>query len=393
MAETVKTQTLVTKIKLLPTAEQAALMQRTMQMFNDTCNLICEKALAAKVYRQYDIHRLLYKETVCGTPLSSQMVIRAIAKVAGQFAREKKRHHFRSDGAVLYDKRLYTLKSDTVVSLWLLGGRAGIRMKPTAKQRATALRGARHASLVKERGGYFLIVNYNAAATDPAKPQGILGVDLGIANLAYTSTGRRFKGDEIERARLRYARHRQALQKRGTKSAKRRLKKIARKEARFRADVNHQISKQIVAEAKGTGSVIALEVLKGIRSRTTVSRTQRARHHGWSFSQLSGFVKYKAVLGGVPVTVIDPAYTSQQCPECGHISRSNRPERDTFRCEACRCSGPADFVASVNIASRAAASGPYVNLPIVTGVNEEGSVILHFCLPPVELQAAAIALA
>ncbi|MDF0590337.1 RNA-guided endonuclease InsQ/TnpB family protein, partial [Candidatus Methanocrinis natronophilus] len=115
-----------------------------------------------------------------------------------------------------------------------------------------------------------------------------------------------------------------------------------------------------VSKAKDTSSVIALEDLQGIREGMTVSKAQRRKEHSWGFYQLRQFVEYKAAIAGVPVVYIDPAYTSQECPVCHHISRSNRPTRDEFDCVCCGFSGPADNVAARNIAARVA-----VNLPIV----------------------------
>ncbi|MDF0591887.1 transposase [Candidatus Methanocrinis natronophilus] len=92
----------------------------------------------------------------------------------------------------------------------------------------------------------------------------------------------------------------------------------------------------------------------------TVLKAQRRKEHSWGFYQLRQFVEYKAAIAGVPVVYIDHDYTSQECPVCHHISRSNRPTRDQFDCVCCGFSGPADTVAARNIAARVA-----VNLPIV----------------------------
>jgi len=124
--------------------------------------------------------------------------------------------------------------------------------------------------------------------------------------------------------------------------------------------MNHCISKKLVAKAKDTSSMITLEDLQGIMERMTVSKAQRRKQHGWGFYQLRQFIEYKAALAGVPVVYIDPAYTSQECPVCHHLSRSNRRTRDEFACVWCGFSGHADTVAARNIAARAAA-----NLPIV----------------------------
>ena len=132
-------------------------------------------------------------------------------------------------------------------------------------------------------------------------------------NIATTSDGHRAAGVRLNRYRKRQQRLRARLQAKKTSSARRLLKKRRRKEARFAADVNHQISKRIVAEAQRTGRGIAVERLTGIRERVRLRKPQRATLHSWAFAQLGVFVAYKAQAGGVAFVVVDAAHTSQTC--------------------------------------------------------------------------------
>src|SRR5262249_61629009 len=99
---------------------------------------------------------------------------------------------------------------------------------------------------------------------------GVLGVDLGIVNLATDSEGARFTGAMIHLVRNRYHLRRQRLQKCGTRNAKRRIRRMGRREARFQSDTNHCISKALVQKAVVARKALALEDLTGIRERTTV---------------------------------------------------------------------------------------------------------------------------
>ncbi|MGX1887417.1 RNA-guided endonuclease InsQ/TnpB family protein [Streptomyces sp. NPDC055287] len=123
-------------------------------------------------------------------------------------------------------------------------------------------------------------------------------------------------------------------------------------EARHTANVNHIVSKRIVTTAERTGSGIALEDLTGIRSRVRLRKDQRTSLHSWSFHQLGAFVEYKARRAGVPLVYVDPAYTSQQCSECGHIDRKNRVDQATFACRCCGALMHPDDNASHNIARK-----------------------------------------
>ena len=142
---------------------------------------------------------------------------------------------------------------------------------------------------------------------------------------------------------------------------------MGNREARFRKDVNHRISKLLVARAEGTCRGLALENLKGIRERTTVGHKQRARQSGWSFGQLRAFVEYKAQRAGVPVVLVDPRNTSRACPACGHCEKANRKSQSEFLCKHCGYSSHADFNAALNIRA-----GALVNAPIVAPRHKAG---------------------
>jgi len=224
------------------------------------------------------------------------------------------------------------------------------------------------ADLVYRRGSsrngmFFLLVSCqmpsaNLSDEDMEAIGGYLGVDRGVTGIATTSEGDNWTSDEIDERRMWYQKRRSALQSVGTRSAKRRLKQLSGRQARFQRDTNHRVSirsasKRIVSKAKARSSAIVLEDLSGIRERTTAGRDQRARHSNGSFHELRQFIEYKARIAGVPVIKVDPAYTSQMCSECGHTDRKNRSGSD-FECRACGHSMDADHNAARNIAKRAA---------------------------------------
>lgn len=117
--------------------------------------------------------------------------------------------------------------------------------------------------LVYQNGNWFLLVVVDITELEKNIPKECIGVDLGIVQIATTSDNVSYSGTIVKEKRKQYALHRQRLQKRGTRSANRRIKTVGRKESRFRKDINHQISKQLVEKAKGTNCALALEELKG----------------------------------------------------------------------------------------------------------------------------------
>jgi IS605 OrfB family transposase len=159
-------------------------------------------------------------------------------------------------------------------------------------QRVQWHRAKEQADLVLVNGAFFLLVVVDTPEAPPVDPSSFMGVNLGIAKVATDSDGESFCGSTLERVRQRYHHLRRDLQAKDTRSAKRHLKKIRRKESQFRRSQNHIISKRLVEKAKGTGHRIALEDLKHIRSRTTVRKSDGAKHSGWSFFQLQSFIEY-----------------------------------------------------------------------------------------------------
>jgi putative transposase len=207
--------------------------------------------------------------------------------------------------------------------------------------------------LIYRGGKWFLYATIEAPEAPLVAPSnGFVGVDMGIVNIATTSTGENASGAQLNRYRKRQVRLRKRLQAKKTSSARRLLKRRRRKEARFAADVNHQISKRIVAEAERTGHGIAVEELTGIRDRVRLRKPQRAALHSWAFAQLGSFLAYKAKQAGVAFVEVDPAYTSQTCSACGWVDKKNRRCQAVFECGRCDFVGHADHNAAINIATR-----------------------------------------
>jgi len=219
------------------------------------------------------------------------------------------------------------------------------------------------ADMIYAKGNLFLCLCVELPDGTPITPQGMLGIDLGICNLATNSDGDNFSGKEVDAVRERMTAIKKKLQKRGSKSAKRHLKKLSGREAKFKRNTNHVISKKIVSTAKDTSRAIALEDLKGFNGRQTVRKADRERFGKWAFDQLRQFIEYKAQLAGVPVIAVDPRNTSRTCSACGCISKANRKSQSIFSCIECGITLHADYNAALNIASRAV-----VNLPIAVHV-------------------------
>ncbi|MFG2847023.1 RNA-guided endonuclease InsQ/TnpB family protein [Kitasatospora sp. NPDC048296] len=370
----------VTWVKLLPTPDQASALGCTLSTVNEAACWVSGVAFERGVPREYELRKHTYAE-LKARGLGAQAAQHVIKKVrdayttlkanirAGNLGKpgskrrikaESKPIAFRPESAQPYDDRCLSWQLDVrTVSIWTTSGRLKDVRFACSSDALKTLRDHRRgeSDLIRRDGVFYLIATCDVPeAPLNANPAGFLGVDLGIVNIAATSDGTRHAGRGLNRHRKRQLDLRRKLQAKGTKSAKRLLKKRARKEARYAADVNHCISKSIVTTAERTSRGVALEDLSGIRERVRLRKDQRTSLHSWSFHQLGQYIAYKARRAGVPLVYVDPAYTSRQCSECGHIDRKNRPNQSEFACRACGVMMHADYNGARNIAARGAAA-------------------------------------
>ena len=342
---------------LKPTVEQAAELLRTMEAFNAACDYASSVAWENREFNPVRLHRLVYYEIRARFQLPAQLAAHAIRKVTAAYKLDRKtKRTFSPHGAITFDSRVFRLLGVSVVSMTLLSGRHRIKLSIGgyhAKKLKGAILGETDLCYQKDKGRFRL--HFSIKETDPPEsdPDGFLGVDLGIVNLAVDSDGTVFSSSSLKGVRHRHRRLRKKLQAKDTKSAKRLLVKRSKKERRFATHANHGVSKRIVSVAKGSGRGIALEDLGGIGDRITVRRTQRDTFSSWSFAELRGLIEYKARAAGVEVIPVDPRNTSRTCPNCGCIDKANRPTQERFSCVSCGFSGYADHIAARNISRRA----------------------------------------
>lgn len=356
--------------KLNPTPEQRTEINATLKASASACNRIVEVARQIHSSNKVKLQHACYREIRKEFGLSANLTIRAIARVCAALKVPTKAHSAFSPASIDYDARIFSFREwDWTFSLTLLDSRQRIEGVLGARQK-NALHGQRptSATLVKRKDGlFFLHIQLISEAPPIEKVNGFLGVDMGIENIATTSDGEIFSGKNVDAVRERAARLKAALQRRGSKSAKRHLKKFSGREARFKRHINHVISKRIVSVAKDTERGVGIEDLNGFRK--TVRKAQRERFGKWAFLQLRSFIEYKAKIAGIPVVAVNPRHTSQGCNRCGHVSRSNRKSQAIFLCAQCGFSLNADLNAALNIASRADVNRPIAVHPEPENLN------------------------
>lgn len=347
--------------------EHEEALQETQKRFNEAASWIASICWNEHITNTNTAHHRVYGETRTRFGLGSQLSVCARAKAVEALKATKKKQRetcpqFGPRGSIRYDARTYRLMSLDRVSLNTLQGRVICKMLLGKRQHEMLIDQTWEiggADLVWRSGTYYLNVTQSKDAPELTETNEILGVDLGIVQVSTDSTGESFSGAQVKAVREHYHTRRRILQKVGTRSAKRRLKKMSGREKRFQTNTNHIISKALVHKAVRTRKALALEDLTGIRERVTVRRANRYERHSWAFSQLRTFISYKAAWAGIEVKLIDPRNTSRMCSQCGHCEKANRQSQASFLCKQCGFCCNADVNAAINI-SRSPVKRPMV---------------------------------
>jgi IS605 OrfB family transposase len=348
--------TITVKCKLDLTDRQREAIDKTMEAFASACNDALEVGREAETTSNVKIHDRCYYDLREDHDLPANLTVRAIARAANILKDPDRQARTVRRSSIDYDGRTFSFKEhDWTISLSTVKGRQKPITLDIGDYQKDLLSGRDPSSAVvfrKRINGdvtYYAGIHIEVEEPPPnlGEDHDWVGVDLGVENLATLDDGTQFVGEDVNRVRDRYNRTRASLQSKGTKGAKRVLRRLSGRERRYQKSVNHRLSKQIVEKAKAEGKGIRLEDLSGIRDRIRGSY----KLHSWAFAQLQDFLKYKAAIAGVPVEIVDPAYTSRTCPVCGHEEKANRKKQAEFVCQSCGHEEHADVVGARNVAS------------------------------------------
>lgn len=346
----------------------------SLQAYTNAFNLVCQVGYDNKISNAIELHKLTYQDCRANFNLPSQLAISARTKAVEALKSIKSKNKYSKCpqsklSSIRLDCNSYSLLKSGEVSILTIDGRKKIKLNiPVYYQHYFDGWKYTSADLVLKKGKVYLHISFEKDIEDIKSNGKFLGVDRGINKLAVTSNNKFYSGDKLKLICQKRKTLRSNLQKNGSKSAKRHLKKLSGKEKRFKADLNHKISKEII-NSLNSGDTIALEKLTGIRNQK-VRKRQRAALNSWNYYQLEQFLIYKAIAKGINVVYVNPAYTSQKCSKCGNIDKKNRKNQANFCCKSCGFKLNADLNASRNISIRALDSyklsnGAVVNQPIV----------------------------
>lgn len=380
------------KLQIYPTEEQVELFQYSQQQFIKGCQCVSDYIFEHQTLKQREIHDALYYYLREAFDLPAELTASTIRATLARYKAVKTKLRkqrvkfldkstnewvsYRKDLSYLTQpiqfkrpvlqlvrNRSYSFLNNDTLSLRMITSREKVPF--------TFLEGNEYfdkfndytfggAELLCIEGKWYVYVSAKKETPDfdVQNVQHVVGIDRGLRHLAVTfdEQGKTtfYNGKEVLNKRKHYSKLRAELQRKGTKSAKKRLKRLSRKENRWMSDMNHCITKALI-DTYGPNTLFVLEDLEGVTFNTVKRRRKEKRneHHSWAFYQFEEFLTYKAKEIGAKVIKIDPRYTSQTCSKCGNVDKTARNlEIHEYHCKQCGYRSNDDRLAAMNIQTK-----------------------------------------
>ena len=355
--------TVTAKIQIVVNKTDKALLDETMSVYRDACNYVSDYVFRTHDLKQFSLNKILYSALREKFGLKSQMAQSVLKTVIARYKtvlenqNEWIRPTFKKPQYDLVWNRDYSLTQNRF-SVNTLKGRIKLPYftEGMSKYFDRIIYKFGTASLVSKHGKYYLHIpiTYDVEKCDISDICNVVGIDRGINFVVATYDSKHksgfVSGKTIKQKRANYSKLRKELQMRQTPSSRRRLKAIGQRENRWMQEVNHCVSKALV-ENNPKHTLFVLEDLSGIRNATEHVKTKdRYVSVSWSFYDLEQKLMYKAKQNQSIVIKVDPAYTSQGCPICGHTEKANRNKKiHLFTCKNCGYKSNDDRIGAMNL--------------------------------------------
>ena len=355
--------TITAKIQISATVDDKVLLDETMSVYADACNYVSDYVFRTHDLKQFSLNKVLYSELRERFGLKSQMAQSVFKTVIARYKtileNESKwiKPSFKKPQYDLVWNRDYSLTQNRF-SVNTLNGRVKLPYfsEGMSKYFDHTVYKFGTAKLVNKHGKYFLHipVTYDVKESNISDIRNVVGIDRGINFVVATYDSKHksgfVSGKAIKQKRANYSKLRKELQIRQTPSARRRIKAIGQRENRWMQDVNHCVSKALV-KSNPKHTLFVLEDLSGVRNATERVKTKdRYVSVSWSFYDLEQKLIYKAKQNQSSVIKVDPRYTSQCCPVCGHTEKSNRNKKiHLFTCRNCGYRSNDDRIGAMNL--------------------------------------------
>ena len=355
--------TITAKVQIIVTDADKTLLEETMSAYCAACNYVSDYVFKTHNLSQVQLNKALYYDLREKYSLKAQMAQSVLKTVIARYKTILEAENkwikpvFKKPQYDLVWNRDYSLTGECF-SVNTLSGRIKLAYHSEGMEKYFdhTIYKFGTAKLVNKHGKYYLHipVTYDVEEFDASKVTNIVGIDRGINFVVATYDSKHksgfVNGRAIKQKRANYSKLRKELQMRRTPSSRRRIKAIGQRENRWMQDVNHCISKALV-DNNPKHTLFVLEDLSGVRNATERVRTKdRYVSVSWSFYDLEQKLIYKAKQNQSTVIKVNPRYTSQCCPMCGHIEKSNRDKRlHLFCCKNCGYKSNDDRIGAMNL--------------------------------------------
>ena len=381
-----KTVTRTLTIKLNVSVSDAMVLMHTAMAFSDACIFVSKYAFEHDLcLNSRALHEAMYYDVRNRFGLKAQMAASVIRTVTAKYKTvdtqlkngspyivnvEGMTHAFRKDiswlqkpvvfhhlnYALVHGRDYSFLNDGKTLSFNTLNGRIKVNNAPILHSYIKSGKKFGGAYIYFKDGNWFFAVSYDQKVDDACiVPEStFVGIDRGIRYTGTCYDGKKtsfINGKPLAHRRAVYQETRAKLQAKGTKSAKRVLKRISGRENRWMSDINHQISKTLVSIYQND-TLFVLEDLTGVSfdEITHGNKEHNNTLRSWSFYDLEQKLRYKAVLAGSEVLKVPAEYTSQRCPVCWTIDKEARnKETHTYTCKCCGYSTNDDRVGAINL--------------------------------------------
>ena len=355
--------TVTAKIQLLVPSEYYELLINTANTYRNACNFVSEYVFKTHNLKQFSLNQELYYELREKFGLGSQMTQSVFKTVIARYKTIQTNQHqwiqpeFKVPQFDLVWNRDYSLNQDCF-SVNTLNGRIKLSYCSQGMEKYfdKEIYKFGTAKLVYRHKKYFLHIPVTFEVSECADSDicNVVGIDRGINFVVTTYNSKHqsgfVSGKTIKQKRGHYKNLRKQLQQVRTPSSRKRLKAIGQRENRWMQDINHQVSKALV-ENNPEHTLFVLEDLTGIRSAAEkIKLKNRYVSVSWAFYDLEQKLIYKAIQHHDKVIKVNPAYTSQCCPMCGHTEKANRSKKiHLFCCKNCGYKSNDDRIGAMNL--------------------------------------------
>ncbi len=355
--------TITAKVQIVATDTDKVLLDETMSAYRDACNYVSDYVFQTHDLKQFSLNKVLYSTLREKFGLKSQMAQSVSKTVIARYKtilenqKEWIKPSFKKPQYDLVWNRDYSL-TQNCFSVNTLNGRVKLPYfaDGMSKYFDHTIYKFGTAKIINKHGKYYLHipVTYDVEESNISDICNVVGIDRGINFVVATYDSNHksgfVSGKAIKQKRANYSKLRKELQMRQTPSSRRRLRSYRRARKPLDARYEPSVSKALV-ENNPKHTLFVLEDLSGIRNTTERVKTKdRYVSVSWSFYDLEQKLIYKAKQNQSSIIKVDPRYTSQCCPCCGHVEKSNRNKKiHLFICKNCGYKSNDDRIGAMNL--------------------------------------------